>query len=192
MTAAPPEPVVARYLLDKSLSRFTVRAFASGMLSALGHSPTIAIRNFTGEADFDPANPEQALLRVQIRADSLEVTDDINNKDRREIESTMNQKVLESAKYPEIVFESSGVSAEQLGEGRYRVKMNGNLSLRGVTRKIPLMAQMNLSGDTLRGSGEFSILQTDFGIPLVNVAGGMLKLKDELKFNFDIVAREQG
>jgi polyisoprenoid-binding protein YceI len=183
---------VAHYLLDKSLSRFTVRAFASGMLSALGHSPTIAIRNFSGEADFDPANPEQASLHVQIRADSLEVTDDINNKDRREIESTMNQKVLESAKYPDIVFESSGVSAEQLGEGRYRVKMNGNLSLRGVTRKVPLMAQMSLSGDTLRGYGEFSILQTDFDIPLVNVAGGMLKLKDELKFNFDIVAREQG
>ncbi|MGA2596072.1 MAG: YceI family protein [Bryobacteraceae bacterium] len=192
MTAARPEPVVAHYLLDKSLSRFTVRAFASGMLSALGHSPTIAIRNFSGEADFDPANPEQASLHVQIRADSLEVTDDINNKDRREIESTMNQKVLESAKYPDIVFESSGVSAEQLGEGRYRVKMNGNLSLRGVTRKVPLMAQMSLSGDTLRGYGEFSILQTDFDIPLVNVAGGMLKLKDELKFNFDIVAREQG
>jgi polyisoprenoid-binding protein YceI len=192
VTAARPEPVVAHYLLDKSLSRFTVRAFASGMLSALGHSPTIAIRNFSGEADFDPANPEQASLHVQIRADSLEVTDDINNKDRREIESTMNQKVLESAKYPDIVFESSGVSAEQLGEGRYRVKMNGNLSLRGVTRKVPLMAQMSLSGDTLRGYGEFSILQTDFDIPLVNVAGGMLKLKDELKFNFDIVAREQG
>jgi len=192
VTAARPEPVVAHYLLDKSLSRFTVRAFASGMLSALGHSPTIAIRNFSGEADFDPANPEQASLHVQIRADSLEVTDDINNKDRREIESTMNQKVLESAKYPNIVFESSGISAEQLGEGRYRVKMNGNLSLRGVTRKVPLMAQMSLSGDTLRGYGEFSILQTDFDIPLVNVAGGMLKLKDELKFNFDIVAREQG
>ncbi len=83
-----------------------MRAFASGMLSALGHNPTIAIRDFSGEANFDPAAPEQASLRIQIRADSLEVTDDISSKDRREMESTMNEKVLESAKYPTITFES--------------------------------------------------------------------------------------
>lgn len=191
MTATQAEPVVARYLLDKSLSRFTVRAFASGMLSALGHSPTIAIRDFTGEASFDPAAPAEASLRVQIRADSLEVTDDVKSKDRREMENTMNQKVLESSKYPTITFETSGTSAEALGDGRFRIKMNGSLSLHGVTRRIPVVAQVSINGDMLRGYGEFSILQSDFGIPLVNVAGGMLKLKDELKFNFDMIAREQ-
>ena len=60
-------------------------------------------------------------MRIQIRADSLEVTDDIRSKDRREMESTMKQKVLESAKYPEIVFESTGASRpDQLSEGRYK------------------------------------------------------------------------
>ena len=175
-----------RYLLDKNASRFTVRAFASGMLSALGHSPTIAIRNFTGEAEYDPAAPAQASLRVAIRADSLEVTDDISSKDRREIESTMNEKVLESSKYPEIVFESAGASATQ-----NRVTMNGNLSLHGVTQRLPVTAQVNLLGDMLRASGEFSISQSDFDIAPVSVAGGALKLKDELKFAFDIVARKQ-
>jgi hypothetical protein len=34
-------------------------------------------------------------------------------------------------------------------------------------------------------------LQSDYDIPLVSVAGGTLKLKDELKFAFDIVARKQ-
>jgi hypothetical protein len=51
-------------------------------------------------------------------------------------------------------------------------------------------AQVTVTGDMLRAYGEFSILQSDYGIPLVNVAGGALKLKDELKFAFDIVARE--
>lgn len=167
-------------------SRFTVRVFASGMLSALGHSPTIAIRDFTGEAEYDPAAPAQASLRVAIRADSLEVTDDISSKDRREIETTMNEKVLESSKYPEIVFESTGASAIQ-----NRITMNGNLSLHGVTQPLPLTAQVNLLGDLLRASGEFSISQSDFDIAPVSVAGGALKLKDELKFAFDIVALKQ-
>jgi polyisoprenoid-binding protein YceI len=181
---------VGHYLPDKGASRFTVRAFAGGMLSALGHNPTIAIRDFTGEASFDPAAPGQASLRIQIRADSLEVMDDIKSKDRREMESLMKEKVLESSKYPTIVYESTGTSADQLGEGRYRIAINANLSLRGVTRSLPVTAQVTVTGDMLRAYGEFSILQSDYGIPLVNVAGGALKLKDELKFTFDIVARE--
>jgi polyisoprenoid-binding protein YceI len=191
VTAALPGTAVGRYLLDKSSSRFTVRAFASGMLSAMGHNPTIAIRDFTGEVNFDPADPAKASLRMQIRADSLEVTDDIKSKDRKEMESAMNQQVLESAKYPSIIFESAAVSVAQLSEGRFQVPMDGNLSLRGVTRRLPVTAQVTLLGDMLRASGEFSILQSDYGVPLVSVAGGALKLKDELKFNFDIVARKQ-
>jgi len=182
---------VGHYLLDKSTSRFTVRAFASGMLSALGHSPTIAIRDFTGEANFDPAVPGQASLRIQIRADSLEVTDEVSNKDRKEMETAMNQKVLESSRYPEIVFEGSETAADPSGEGRFKLTINGNLTLHGVTNKLPVTAQVTANGDTLRAYGEFSILQSNYGIPLVSVAGGALKLKDELKFNFDITARKQ-
>ena len=181
----------SHYLIEATSSRFTVRAFASGFLSAMGHDPTIAIRDFTGQASFDPASPGNASLRMEIRADSLEVTNDIKSKDRKEIESTMNQKVLESAKYPKITFESDGTSAKQLSEGRFQVSMNGTLSLRGATGKVPVMAQVALSGDMLRASGEFSLLQSSYRIPLMSVAGGAMKLKDELKFTFDIVARKQ-
>jgi len=191
VTAALTEAAVGHYLLDKSSSRFTVRAFAGGMLSAMGHNPTIAIRDFTGAVVFDPADPGKASLRIQVRADSLEVTDDIKSKDRKEMESTMNQQVLESAKYLTIVFEGAAGSVAQLSEGRFQVTMDGNLSLRGVTRRLPVTTQVTLLGDMLRASGEFSILQSDYGIPLVSVAGGALKLKDELKFNFDIVAQKQ-
>ena len=191
MTASRPAPDMAHYVIDARTSRFTVRAFAGGMLSALGHNPTIAIRNFSGEVNFDPAAPERASIRIEIVADSLEVTDEIKSKDRREMESTMHEEVLESGKYPTIVFAGTATSAEEIGEGRFRVSMQGSLSLRGVTGTLPLTAQVALNGDMLRGYGEFSILQSDYGIPLVSVAGGALKLKDELKFTFDIVARKQ-
>ena len=41
---------VERYTIDSEMSKFTVRVFATGMFSAFGHSPTIAIRDFTGES----------------------------------------------------------------------------------------------------------------------------------------------
>jgi hypothetical protein len=43
----------------------------------------------------------------------------------------------------------------------------------------------------LRASGEFLLSQSSYGIKPVSVAGGALKLKDELKFSFEIVARKQ-
>ena len=132
-----------------------------------------------------------ASLRLQVKSDSLEVMDDIKNSDRREIETTMNQSVLETAKYPEISFVSSAAAATQLGESRYQANLNGNLSLHGMTRPVGFSTQVTLLGDMLRAGGEFPLLQTNFGIAPVSVAGGTLKLKDEIKFVFDIVARKQ-
>jgi len=191
VTTSPSGTAVVHYLLDKGVSRFTVRAFASGMLSSMGHSPTIAIRDFAGEAGFDPSAPAQASLIIQVRADSLEVTDEISSKDRREIETTMNQRVLESEKYPAIAFESTGAFADRLGEGRYKIALNGSLSLHGVTRSLPVTAYVTVDGPMFRASGEFSILQSNYAISPVSIAGGALKLKDELKFSFDIVGRKQ-
>ena len=185
------EIAVTRYLIEKRTSRFTVRAFASGMLSAFGHNPVIDIRDLTGEAGFSPEAPENGYLRMRIKADSLQVTGDISSKDLREMERMMREEVLEVTKYPEIVYESTGTSASQLGEGRYRVEVPGNLTLHGMTRSQPVWAQMTITGDMLRANGEFSILQSNYGIKLVSVAGGTLKLKDELKFTFDIAGRKQ-
>jgi polyisoprenoid-binding protein YceI len=179
------------YAIDMDMSKFTVRAFASGMLSAFGHSPTLAIREFGGEARFAEGTFEEAFLRINIKAGSLTVVDKISDKDRREIENTMNQRVLETHKYPEIVFESSNVSASKAGDGQYWVNLVGKLSLHGVTRDQPLAAQVALIGNSLRAHGEFSLLQTTYSIDVVSLAGGTLKLKDELKCSFDILARKE-
>jgi polyisoprenoid-binding protein YceI len=104
---------VPDYLIDAGVSRFTVRGFAGGLLSGLGHNPVVAIRDFTGDARWDPEAPEQASLRLKILAASLAVQNDISEKDRREMERGMREEVLEIGRYPEIVFESTAVSAKR-------------------------------------------------------------------------------
>ena len=180
-----------RYVVNASMSRFSVRAFATGLFSSLGHSPTLAIRNYTGEVTLPSGGLEQALARLSVEAGSLEVTDDVSGKDRAEIESRMKQEVLETSSYPEIVFESSQVSVNPLGGDRYAVNVTGNLALHGVTKSETISAQVSLTGDTLRAYGDFSLRQTDYGIKLVSVAGGALKVRDELKFSFYVLARKQ-
>ncbi len=182
---------INRYVIESGLSRFTVRAFAGGMLSALGHNPTFAISEFTGGVLFDPGVPEGSSVTLKIKAASLAIQDDISDKDRREIERTMNNDVLESGRYAEINFQSTSISASKAAEGLYWVNLIGDLTLRGKTNSQSVSVQVALNGDKLRASGEFSLAQSKYGIKPISFAGGTLKLKDELKFSFDIVARKQ-
>jgi len=181
-----------RYAIEPRTSRFTVRVSASGVLSALGHNPTIAIRSFSGELRFNPENSSEDSLRIVAQASSLAVMDDISDKDRREIESQMQEEVLESSRYPEIVYDCSRVSANRKSEGQYEVILDGNLTLHGVTRAQSISAKVAVTGESVRTFGEFSARQSDYGIRLVSALGGALKVKDEVKFVFDIVARKQG
>lgn len=180
------------YVIDPASGKFSVHAFSGGLLSALGHNPTIAIRDYSGEADFDPEAIEKSALHLKINAGSLAVTDNISDKDRREMERTMNQEVLETSKYPEIVYDSSNVSSSRAGEGEYSLELQGDLVLHGVKHHQPVSLKLTVTGDSLRAQGQFSVRQTQYGIKLVSVAGGTLKLKDELKCSFDIVARKTG
>lgn len=184
-------PEIVRYALDPGASRFTVRTFASGMLSAFGHSPTFAIRQYSGEIQFNPVTMEATSLRMAIKAASLEVADNISDKDRRDIESEMRERVLEIGKYPEIVYECSRVVAKEPGDDRYTLTLSGNLTLHGVTRGQSVTAEVAVTGDTLRAFGAGSLRQPDYNIKLVSALGGGLKVKDEVKLSFDLVARKQ-
>ena len=182
---------VVRYALDTGVSRFTVRAFASGMLSAFGHSPTFVIRQYSGEFQFNPKTLEGTSLRLAVSSASLAVADNISDKDRRDIETEMRDRVLEVGKYPEIVYECSRVAVNKSGDGQYTVTLKGDLTLHGVTRGQSVSGKVAVTGDMLRAFGECSLRQSDYNIKLVSAMGGGLKVKDEVKLAFDLVARKQ-
>ena len=113
-----------------------------------------------------------------------------SDKDRREMERAMRDDLLEISRYPEIVFMSTSVSSNRTGEGEYLARIVGQLSLHGVTREHSIDVRLAVSEESLRAQGEFPLRQTDHNIKPVSVAGGTLKMRDELKFSFDIVARQ--
>jgi polyisoprenoid-binding protein YceI len=177
------------YRMVAGESRFTVQAFAEGLLSAFGHDPVIAIRDFTGDVQFTPGTLTDGLVKMTIKADSLAANEDVKEKDRAEIDRMMHEDVLETAKFPEIVFTSTSVNANRLGKGRYRARVIGDLTLHGVTQNnIWIQAEVTITEEKVRAQGQFSLRQTDFQIKPIKVAGGTLKVKNELKFDFDIGA----
>ncbi len=181
-----------RYQVDASRSRFIAQAFAKGLLSAFGHNPRLAIRGFEGEAEFDPAAPNAARLQMTARADSLVVIDDVSEKDRREIERVTREELLEAARHSEIVFRSASIATRQVAEGRHQARISGDLSLRGVTRELTIDTVALIKGDELRAQGGFQLRLSSFNIRPISVAGGLLKLKDEVQLSFDILARASG
>ena len=179
-----------KYTIDVGISKFTVRAFAAGMLSALAHNPTFAVRLYEGEADIDPDSGDGASLRLNVTASSLALIDDVSSKDRDEIERIMREQVLETSRYPTISYDSpaSMTSAKRTGDGQFDIALGGNLMLHGATHRQPVNARAVVSSGTLRAYGEFPVRQTEYGVRLITAAAGTIKVKDELKCSFDIVA----
>lgn len=181
----------AQYRIDTQKSLFTVHPFATGLAATLSHGLTIAIRDFGGVIRFVPDTLEQASLQMRIKAASLTLTDSVKPDDKREVERVMSQQVLRSEEYPEIVFDSTSISTVGLGGGLYKADVKGNLTLTGRKQMHSFSAQVVLRSDTLRVNGDFRILQSDYGIPLITAGAGLIKLHDELKFHFYIVADKQ-
>jgi polyisoprenoid-binding protein YceI len=179
-----------RYVVDTRASQFTVQAFASGLIAAIAHSPKIAIRDWTGVVQMASIALEGASLKVRVKPASLEVLDELPDADRRELQRVMNREVLETAEFPEIVYDSSELAAEKLKEDLYRLNVRGRLTLHGVTNEQDFVAQASLGVDSARAYGSFTLLQSDYGIRIASIAGGTLKLMDELKFSFYVVARK--
>lgn len=56
-----------KFKIDAAASRFTVQTFATGLLSAFGHNPTIAIRDYDAEIQFNSDTIDNGSVRVTVR-----------------------------------------------------------------------------------------------------------------------------
>jgi polyisoprenoid-binding protein YceI len=157
----------------------------------MGHNPRIGIRTFTGEVDFSADAVQAGGFRLNLKSNSLGVLDDISDKDRREIEKMMNEQVLEASRYPDIVYEAPNVTIARIDGSLFSATLAGALSFHGVTHDQSITARVAVFDEMIRASGEFSLNQSDYGVKPISVAGGALKIKDELKFSFEMVARKQ-
>jgi polyisoprenoid-binding protein YceI len=174
-----------RYRIEPGRSRFTVQAFSAGLLSVFAHSPTFAVRDFSGEVRLG-ATVQGLEVELTVNPNSLDLEDRVSTSDRKEIETRMWGEVLETSKYPEITYRGGAVRADTIGRGRYRVVIEGDLDLHGVTRPYRIDAELIVFADGLRLGGSSTLRMSEYGIRPVTALGGTIKLKDELKLSFDL------
>src|ERR1700760_1715737 len=179
------------FQIDPSASRFTVQAFATGLLSVFGHNPRIAIGDFDGQVEFAPETFDKASVKVTVQTSRMEVLDEMKRDDRKKLEQEMYGKVLDVDHFPTAVFESKNITVRKLDQDLLEAHVTGELSFHGVTKTETFDARVAALGSTMRISGDFTLQQLDYGIKPVSFAGGALRLKDELKFAFELIARKQ-
>ena len=63
------------------------------------------------------------------------------------------------------------------------------MTLHGVTRPIEIPASVTLEGDSLRARGEFKLDRSDFNVKATSAFHGMVRVKDGLKFTFDMIGQ---
>lgn len=188
VNSLPPSTAI-RYEIDKTTSRFKVKASRGGLAWFKGHSHLIAVREFGGHATLDLAAINPAALALTVQADSLEETDPWFTQQQKDIiKKELDEIVLESAKYPTITFASTEVKGK-LKDGKFEVKITGDITLHGVTRRIVIPATVTANADTLNAKGEFTLNRSDFNVKATSAFHGMVRVKNKLKFTFDINAR---
>ena len=180
------------YAVVPRQSRLLLKVSAGWLLSAFGHNPKIALRGLQGEVWFAPGAPEQTKANLLVSLKELEVTGDVKTSDRREIEKSAREEVLEVDKFPDAFFVSASVSRwNSAGGGMFELEVGGHLTLHGVSEPAVIAAHVSQFGESLRVRGAFQVSQREFGIRSPSVAGGALKVKDEVEVEFEVVAQRR-
>lgn len=181
-------PATARFNLDSSRSKFIAHGLRGGLLWFKGHEHLVAARDFSGEAQLNPNQIAASSLRLIVKTESMVETSDAFTPQQKEIiNKELREIVLEPAKYPEIAFRSTAVSGRAVGSNQYELEIRGDLTLHGVTRQIEIPAKVNVTGNDLRATGEFSINRGDFNVKATSAFHGMVRVRGKVKFTFDII-----
>jgi polyisoprenoid-binding protein YceI len=104
-------------------------------------------------------------------------------------EAMVGPKVLDAARFPQIVFTSRKVEGGPVGTGAFELRVEGDLALHGVTKPLTIPVRVEKAADgTLTATARTALKQTDFGIKPVSVAG-VVNVRNELDLALRIVAR---
>ncbi len=162
--------------IDPHRSSIRVQVSRSGIFSFAGDNHTIRAPIISGALD-----EGRQVVALEIDARQMKVLDPKLAADKRaEVQQRMlGPEVLDTAKYPSILFRST--SATWHGG---QLLVHGELVLHGHSEPVEIRAVAE------NGSyqGWATIRQTRFGIKPVSIAGGTVRVKDEVRIDFTIFA----
>ena len=132
-----------------------------------------------GSIQIDPATG-QCSGRVVVDALSADTGND--GRDRK-----MHKEILESQKYPEIIFTSTNFQGQIAPQGNSRVQLRGTLSLHGREQQIVTPVELQIAGNEWTSETSFPIPYVKWG--LKNPSTFFLRVKDTVNLTVRAAGR---
>lgn len=178
------------YTIDLSRSRVIATLTQEGFIARRYPTHRVEVKNFSGIIEVSDRGEAQVAVEVEAEAKSLTNADEAMTEfERREFHNVLNNLVLESDKFPKIKFVSVSISDARMSGETRAFTLNGDLTLRDATKRVSFPVTVTIAKGQLRATGEAKVKQTDFGITPYSGKLGMIKMGDEVKIDFAIVAK---
>jgi hypothetical protein len=199
--AAPREPVAATrgstvYQVVTPDSSVNILVYRGGAMSRLGHNHVMTSHSLRGrvwihpqlaQSGFELSFPVQELTVDEPearRAAGSDFQPEVPQADKEGTRKNMlRAEVLDAERYPNVTLRSVKISGTIESP-----KVIARITIRDASRDLPVPAMMKVEGQRVRVSGEFDILQSEFGIKPFTIALGALQVQDRLHVRYSIVA----
>ena len=192
-------PDSPNFIIFNFPSLYTVLALLLLSTSTLAQSVTVAPESVVVYSASDDSNSWEGRAPVEsvvlslnpddVRSSSLTVTLEPDEFDSGNLirDTNARRTVFETGEYPEITFTAENVAAEgnSLADGEQKeVTLRGDLTMHGVTREVRIPASVSRDGNTLKATGEFAVLLSDYEMTQPSFFGNTVN--DEVTLSFDI------
>lgn len=187
---ADPGQAREEFRINAGASNLVVHVGRAGVLGFAGHDHEVAVPAVDGRVTFDRADVSRSSVSVEFDAAAMAVTGKGEPpEDVPEVQRVMrSDRVLDVERHPTITFMSRSVSVLEASADRMRLRIEGQLTLRGITRPLTVPVDLQLSADRLTVTGKATVRQTLFGIRPVTAGAGTVRVKDDVEVVFTVVA----
>ncbi len=148
-------------------------------LDALLHTVHGTFKLKSGTVSFDPATGK-ASGRLVVSAPSGESGSE--SRDAR-----MHKSILESAKFPDIVFTPKQVEGKVPAQGKAIIQVHGTFNLHGADHEMVLPVEVNAAPDQITADTRFSVPYIQWG--LKNPSTLVLRVGDRVDIDIHAIGR---
>jgi hypothetical protein len=189
-----------RYRIDPDQSELRVLVYRAGAMASLGHNHVISTHGLQGWVTFDGnASAAAFVLTVPVAdfviddprrrmEEGADFADSVTDEARSGTAHNMlGPAVLNAADFPVLTIRSVSMTA---GTGSLQARVALEVAGHASTLLVPFT--LETSPQRLVGHGELALRQSSIGLTPFSVFLGALKVQDELRVKFKLVALRGG
>lgn len=179
------------FAFDATASEINVILTQEGFISRRYPTHRVVAKSFSGKIEL-PADERKMTAALEAEAKSLTNQDAAMGEfERKEFHAALRNTVLEVETFPLIKFASTSLTDVQKTGDKRSFTLTGELTLHGVTKRVSFPINATISDTELRATGEAKLKQSDFGMKPFEKGLGLIKIGDEVKVTFTIVAKSK-